>query len=127
MIVMDASAAMSALVDDSHARSLLAESHVSVPHLIDSELANALRRRVFAGEIGVGDAQAALNVWRHLAVHRFPVNGLLERIWGLRDNLSAYDASYVALAEALRCALVTADDRISSAPGLRCQVVTVPR
>ncbi len=118
---------MSALVDNSHARSLLAESQAGVPHLIDSELANALRRRVFADEIAASDAHAALSVWRHLAVRRFGIHGMLERVWELRDNLSAYDATYVALAEALDCALVTADTRISAAPGLRCQVVTVPR
>jgi predicted nucleic acid-binding protein len=52
---------------------------------------------------------------------------LLARMWELRDNLSAYDASYVALAEALRCRLVTADARIAGAPGVRCAVTVVPR
>lgn len=123
----DASAVMSALMNDGNARRLIAGSTVGVPHLIDSEVANALRRLVFAGELGVGDAHTVLTAWRVLAVRRFPVKGLLPRVWELRDNLSAYDAGYVALAEALGCALVTADARISSAPGLRCQVVTVPR
>ena len=57
-----------------------------------------------------------------LALMRYPMVGLLKRIWALRDNLSAYDASYVALAESLDCALVTADARLSNAPDLRCPI-----
>ena len=60
-----------------------------------------------------------------LACYAMP--GLLERVWELRENLSAYDAGYVALAEALRCSLVTADARISRASGVRCPVTVVPR
>jgi predicted nucleic acid-binding protein len=57
---------------------------------------------------------------------RYPVFSLLDRVWELRDNLSAYDASYVALAEALNCNLVTADRRLSRAPMIRCAVLTMP-
>lgn len=53
--------------------------------------------------------------------------GLLERVWALRENLSAYDAGYVALAEVLRCSLVTADARIGRAAGVRCPITVVPR
>ena len=59
--------------------------------------------------------------------HRYPHDVLLERIWELRDNLTAYDACYVALAETLDCCLVTADARISRAPGIRCPITVVPR
>jgi predicted nucleic acid-binding protein len=55
------------------------------------------------------------------------VFGLLERIWQLRDNLSAYDASYIALAESLDCTVVTADARLGRAPGITCTVTVVPR
>lgn len=51
---------------------------------------------------------------------------LLDRVWELRDNLTAYDASYVALAELLHCALLTADARLGRAPGIRCSVTVVP-
>jgi predicted nucleic acid-binding protein len=51
---------------------------------------------------------------------------MLDRVWELRDNLTAYDAAYVALAEAIDCPLVTVDARISHAPGLRCTVTVVP-
>jgi len=55
------------------------------------------------------------------------VYALLDRVWELRDNLSAYDASYIALAELLSCNLVTADRRLSRAPGIGCPVTVVPR
>jgi predicted nucleic acid-binding protein len=58
---------------------------------------------------------------------RYPVFSLLDRVWELRDNLSAYDASYVALAELLDCSLLTADARLSRAPGIRCSITLVPR
>jgi predicted nucleic acid-binding protein len=58
---------------------------------------------------------------------RYPVFSLLDRVWELRDDLSAYDASYVALAELLDCDLLTADARLSRAPGIRCSITLVPR
>jgi len=72
-------------------------------------------------------AWAALDTWRRLGLTRYPVFGLLERVWGLRDNLSACDATYVALAEHLDCPLLTADARLSRAPGVRCTITVVPR
>jgi predicted nucleic acid-binding protein len=57
---------------------------------------------------------------------RYPVFAMLARVWELRDNLSPYDASYVALAELLGCSLLTADGRLSRAPCLRCPVTVVP-
>ena len=77
--------------------------------------------------IAVDDGWAALDAWRRLGITRYAMPGLLERVWELRENLSAYDAGYVALAEALRCSLVTADARISRASGVRCPVTVVPR
>ena len=127
MIVVDASAAISGLLNAGAARQALAEQRVQVPHLIDAEIANGLRRLVAAHDIRADEGWAALDTWRRLGVSRHPTNGLLERIWELRDNVSAYDASYVALAEALDCALVTADGRLSRAPRLRCAVTVVPR
>ena len=127
MIVVDASAAVSALLNAGPARQALAEEQVHVPHLIDPEVANALRRRVAASLIEPGDAWTALDRWRRLGMSRHAVFHLLERIWELRENLSAYGASYVALAETLGCALLTADVRLSRASGLRCPVTVVPR
>jgi predicted nucleic acid-binding protein len=127
VIVVDASAAVSALLNAGPARQALAEEQVHVPHLIDAEVANALRRAVAVSQVEPGDAWTALDRWRLLGMSRYAVFPLLERVWALRENLSAYEASYVALAESLDCALLTADVRLGRAPGLRCPVTVVPR
>jgi predicted nucleic acid-binding protein len=127
MIVVDASAAVSALLNAGPSRQVMAEEQVHVPHLIDPEVANALRRGVAASRIEPGDAWTALDRWRQLGMSRYAVFHLFERVWELRENLSAYDASYVALAESLDCALLTADIRLGRAPGLRCPVTVVQR
>jgi predicted nucleic acid-binding protein len=126
MIVVDASAAVSALLNDGQARQLLRRERLHAPHLIDSEIASVLRRQVHHSRVTASDAWNALDAWRRLALTRYPTPGLLRRIWALRNNLSAYDASYLALAETLDCALVTADARLSNAPDKRCPVTVVP-
>jgi predicted nucleic acid-binding protein len=98
-----------------------------VPHLIDSEIANGLRRVVSAGEIEPDAGAAALDAWRRLGMVRYPIHGMLDRVWELRDNLSAYEASYVALAEQLGCALLTADRPLGGASGIHCPITVVPR
>jgi predicted nucleic acid-binding protein len=127
VIVVDASAALSALLSAGGARQIIAAEQLHVPHLIDPEVANALRRRVAAEQIGPGPGWTALDTWRRLGMTRYAVFGLLDRIWELRDNVSAYDASYVALAESLGCSLLTADGRLGRAPGVRCPVTVVSR
>ncbi|MBI5161807.1 MAG: type II toxin-antitoxin system VapC family toxin [Micrococcales bacterium] len=127
MIVVDASAALAGLLADGPARRALGTDQLHAPHLIDSEVASGLRRRVLAGAISPRDGWAALDTWRRLGATRYGVRPLLERIWQLRENVSAYDAGYVALAEALDCPLVTADARLSRASGLRCPVTVLPR
>lgn len=127
MIVADASTAIAALLNDGQARALLGADQVHVPHLIDSEVASGLRRRVLSEQISAHEGWAALDTWRRLAATRYALHPLLERIWQLRANLSAYDAGYFALAEALTCCLVTADTRLSRAPGIQCAITVVPR
>ena len=127
MIVVDSSAAQSALLNRGPARELLSRQQIHAPHLVDCEVASGIRRHVAAGRLTPEDGWAALDTWRHLGLTRYAVRPLLDRVWQLRDNLSAYDAGYVALAEELGCALLTADGRLSRAPGIRCPVTVVPR
>jgi predicted nucleic acid-binding protein len=127
MIVVDASAALSALLNAGAARSALAQEQLHVPYLIDPEIASGLRRQVSAGQIEADAGWSMLYTWQRLGMTRYPMFSILHRIWQLRKNLSPYDASYVALAELLGCALVTADARLSHAPGIVCPVTVVPR
>ena len=127
MIVVDASAALAGLLNDGPARRSLGADQLHVPHLIDSEVASGLRRQVLAEQISAHDGWVALDTWRHLGATRYAVHALLARVWQLRANVSAYDAGYVALAELLDCSLVTADARLSRAPGTRCPITVVPR
>lgn len=127
MIVVDASAALSALLNDGPARRALVSEQLHAPQLIDSEVANGLRRRVAATQLGADAGWTALDAFRRLGMTRYPVFALLDRVWQLRDNLTAYDASYVSLAELLDCPLLTADARLSRAPGVRCPITLMPR
>ncbi len=125
MIVIDASAAVLGLLNDGDARRMLRDDSVACPHLADSEVVQALRAQVRRGDLDARVAGYAVEVWGRLGLTRVAVHGLLGRVWDLRENLSAYDASYVALAEALDVPLVTADGRIGRAPGPRCTVTVV--
>jgi predicted nucleic acid-binding protein len=125
MIVVDASAAILGLLNDGAVRAMLRDTVVNCPHLVDSEVVQALRSQVLRGTLDARSAERAIAVWGSLGVSRFAVHGLLGRVWELRENLSAYDATYVALAEALEAPLVTADGRLGRAPGARCTVTVV--
>jgi predicted nucleic acid-binding protein len=127
VIVVDASAAVSALLNDGPARRALSIQQLHVPQLADSEVASVLRRKVAARKLDANAGWAALDTWRRLGMTRYPVFAFLDRVWELRDNLSAYDASYIALAELLDCDLLTADARLGGAPGIRCAITLVPR
>ena len=127
MIVLDASAVVLGLCNDGDARRSLAYEPIAVAHLADSQVVNAIRAQLLRGEISADDASAAVDRWSRLGVRRFAVVGLLSRVWALRDDLSAYDATYVALAEALACDLMTADARLARAPGPTCPITVVRR
>ena len=127
MIVLGASAAVLALLNDGDARGIVAAEAVAVPHLVDVEVAQALRGQVQRGRLSGRDAEAALRRWARLGLRRTAIVAFLARVWELRENVSAYDATYVALAEALDCQLVTADGRLARAPGARCPITIVRR
>jgi predicted nucleic acid-binding protein len=126
VIVLDASAAVSALLNDGQARRFVADQDVHAPHLVDVEVASALRRMVGAGTLMANDGRDRLNAWSRVGLIRYAAAPLLGRVWELRNTVSSYDAMYVALAEGLECVLVTADARLGRAPGVRCAVTVVP-
>lgn len=126
MIVLDASAAVNGILGDGAARQALHDSGLHAPHLIDTEILHAVRRRVLANDVTFDGGQDALSAWQRVAVVRYSGWSFMQRAWELRDNVSAYDATYVALAEALGCPLVTADARLSNAAGIRCAITVLP-
>lgn len=127
MIVIDASAALSGLLTAGQARTMMATENLMAPQLIDYEIANALRRRTFAGDVDSATAWGVLEAWQRIGIRRFAASGHLERVWELRDNVSAYDAAYVSLAEALGCPLITCDSRLARAPGVACPITVLQR
>ena len=101
----------------------LGNEDLAVPHLIDSEVTDVLRGLVRRGALTDEQAAAALAGFAALTLSRFPADALRPRMWQLRHNLSAYDATYVALAESIAAtSLVTTDARLRRAPGIRCTV-----
>jgi predicted nucleic acid-binding protein len=127
VIVVDASVLLTALVDDGkgggRARAELTGESLSAPEVIDLELLSALRGLVSSEKLSRRRADLALQDLAALPVRRVGHGPLLERCWELRQNLTPYDAAYVALAERLKVRLVTADRGIAAAPRLRCEVV----
>jgi predicted nucleic acid-binding protein len=129
-IVLDASALVE-LILDTPAGELIAEriadpaEGLHAPHLADLEVVQALRRYIREGELSPRAAAAALDDLRDLDLQRHAHEPLLERVWDLRDNLTAYDAVYVALAEVLDAVLLTCDAPLSRAPGLSRRVVLI--
>ena len=126
MIVVDASVLVVALADDGQhgdaARARLRNEQLAAPELIDLEVGSVLRRQLAAGTLDERRAWFALGDLVELPMMRAPHRTLLPRCWELRDNLTMYDAAYVALAEDLESLLLTADARLTQAAGPRCPV-----
>ena len=127
MIVLDASALLALLLNDEVGRRVAARIAdpalgLHAPHLIDVEVAQALRRYAAAGAIETERAARSLARLHELDLERWSHEPFLSRVWELRRNLTAYDAVYVALAEALAVPLLTLDRRIAAAPGIRAAI-----
>ncbi len=130
MIVVDASALTDALVDDGpqgdSARSeLAADPQWAAPGHLIVEVVSAIQGKVLGGTLGSDRAGEAIVALPQLVVVQVGTAELVDRMWQLRHNLSAYDAAYVAAAEALGCPLVTGDARLAKAEGVRCRVTVV--
>jgi predicted nucleic acid-binding protein len=130
MIVVDASVLAEVLLRTSAAeqvgeRLFDRRRTLYAPHLIDVEVAQVVRRFAAIGKIAPARGSAALSDLADFPLHRYPHYVLLRRIWELRRNLTAYDAAYVALAEALDAPLLTRDRRLARAAGHRALVQLV--
>jgi predicted nucleic acid-binding protein len=129
VIAVDASALLEVLLrtpkgERVEARLLSRGESLHAPHLVDVEVAQVLRRYAAAGTISAGRGQEALSDLADFPIVRYPHEPFLRRIWALRHNVTAYDAAYLALAEALPAPLVTCDGRLASAPGHSARVET---
>ena len=127
MIVVDASAVLDALLRTPAAasveRRLFEPSQtLHAPHLLDVEVAQVVRRYAGNGDIDAERGRMALADLADLPLHRYPHDFLLQRVWDLRNNFAAYDAMYVALAEALDAPLLTRDKRLAASPGHHARI-----
>jgi predicted nucleic acid-binding protein len=127
MIVVDASALLEALLRTPTAKTVEGwlfdpRRTLHAPHLLDVEVAQVIRRYAANGEIDSERGRTALADLADFPLHRYPHDFLLPRIWDLRNNLTAYDAVYVALAEALNVSVLTRDRRLAAAAGHHARV-----
>ena len=127
MIVIDASALLEVLLNTPVSgkiteRLFASNETLHAPHVIDLEIAQVLRRYTHSGEMKAQRSEQALEDLADLAINRYPHDLFLFRIWALRRNLTAYDAAYIALAEALDAPLITRDAALARAPGHRARV-----
>jgi predicted nucleic acid-binding protein len=127
LIVVDASVLANVIGDDGadgqRARGeIRGGGPVAAPDLVDVETVAVLRKRWLAGTISDGRFSTAIADLEQLGISRYPTLPLMQRAFELRANVTAYDASYVALAELLGCELLTGDRRLASAPGPSCMI-----
>lgn len=129
-LVVDSGLVVAALVDSgpdgTWADQLLATDDLAAPHLMPVEVANVLRRAAMSGDISADTASMAHADLLSLRVELFAYEPFATRVWELRDNVTAYDGWYVALAESLGARLATLDLRLSRAAGPRCGFATPP-
>jgi predicted nucleic acid-binding protein len=132
VIVLDASAAVEVILNlpraapRLRARLVRSGETVHVPHVFDLEVLAALRRHSLRGALPERRSRRALRALEDLRATRYSHVQLRPRIWELRENVTPYDAAYVALAEALRAPLVTVDAALAGAAGARAVVELYP-
>ncbi len=128
-LVLDASVAVEIVLardgGSALARLQSADEGTHAPDLINAEVLHAIRRYRLSGRLGEGRAQRSVDAYLDLPIARHPTSALLGRAWSLADRLTAYDAMYVALSEALDATLLTADRRLSRAAGELVDVAVV--
>jgi predicted nucleic acid-binding protein len=126
VIVVDASLLVDAIGADGprsvRARNELTLGDLAAPAHVDIEILSGLRKQVRIGALSPDRALEGIDQLKLLKIRRIPHEPLLDRIWALRDNLTAPDATYVALAEAIDAPLLTTDARLARAPGSRCEI-----
>ncbi|MEX2280573.1 MAG: type II toxin-antitoxin system VapC family toxin [Acidimicrobiia bacterium] len=130
MIVVDASIIANALGDDgvdgAVAREALRQDpDLAAPDLVDVETVSVLRRRWLAGDLTARRFRVAITDLADLDLTRHPTLPFMPRAYELRANVTPYDATYIGLAEALACSLLTADARLANSPGSRCEIRVV--
>ena len=129
MLVVDASVIAPAVADGGadgvRYRQRLYGEQIAAPDLLRIEVLSVIRRQLHVGTIDITQAEQAVTDLLDLPIAAYPAAPLLPRSWQLRDNLTAYDACYIALAETLGCSFVTADNRLSRAPGTRCPIEVI--
>ncbi len=127
-VVIDSSALVALLADAGAAGQWVARAvssaSLAAPALLPFEVGNILRRHAAAGLLDPSAAAVAHAAAVSLPVDLVPYEAVAERVWQLRQNLTVYDAAYVAVAEALDAVLITLDGRLSRAPGPRCAIAT---
>jgi predicted nucleic acid-binding protein len=126
LTVVDASVLAPSLIDSwpdgDEARARLRGCELHAPEVVDLEIASMLRKAIAAGKLDDAGALQALGWLADIPLERHSHVSLLSRIWELRDNVTPYDAAYIALAERLGSTLLTVDARLARAPGTRCAI-----
>lgn len=129
MLVVDASVIAPVVADGGpdgiRLRARLRDEQLAAPDLLRLEVLSVIRRQFQVGTIDATQSERAVTHLLDLPIATYPTEPLLHRCWQLRDNLTAYDACYIALAETLGCILLTADARLARAPGSRCPIEVI--
>lgn len=129
MLVVDASVMVPAIADTGSdgdaARARFRGEALACPDILRVEVMSVLRRHALAAALTAAQADAAIEDLLDLPLSVFPTGPLLRRTWALRNNITAYDGCYIALAEALECPLLTADARLANSPGTRCPIEAI--